>query len=138
MKDDTIEQANKALVAAAFERWKQGAGSPFDLLHPDVQWTIVGSSPLSKTYTSKKQFYDECVDHFAARLATPAVPAVKGMYADGDTVIIHYDADAMGVDGIPYHNTYAWFLEMKDGQVVKGTAFFDTRFYDALWDRIQI
>jgi len=35
---------NKALVQASFERWKIGTGGPFELLAPDAEWTIVGSS----------------------------------------------------------------------------------------------
>src|ERR1700733_10853197 len=45
---ETLE--NKALVQASFDRWSAGTGSPFELLAPDADWTIVGSSPLSKTY----------------------------------------------------------------------------------------
>jgi ketosteroid isomerase-like protein len=138
MANQTTEQSNKALVSAAFERWRNGTGSPFDLLHPDVEWTIVGSSPLSKTYYGKQQFFDLVVSPFNARLASPAVPTVHGIYADGDMVIIRYDAEALAIDGIPYLNTYTWYLQMKDKQAVKGIAFFDTRYYDALWTRITL
>jgi ketosteroid isomerase-like protein len=131
-------EANRALVAEAFDKWRKGTGGPFDLLHPDAEWTIVGSSPLSATYRSKQEFYDVVVKPFNARLATPAVPTVHGIHADGDWVSIRYDADAMAIDGVPYHNTYSWYLQVRDGQVVKGFAFFDTRFYDALWERIKI
>jgi len=35
----------------------------FDLLADDLQWTITGSTYLSKTYTSKKQFLDDLSTH---------------------------------------------------------------------------
>jgi ketosteroid isomerase-like protein len=52
---------NKALVQASFERWENGTGGPFELLAPDAEWTIVGSSPLSKTYQSKAEFFDKVI-----------------------------------------------------------------------------
>jgi uncharacterized protein len=55
-RDFVLEDRNKAAVQASFERWKSGTGGPFELLAADAEWTIVGSSPLSKTYCSKKEF----------------------------------------------------------------------------------
>jgi ketosteroid isomerase-like protein len=43
-RDSTKEDSNKALVQASFDRWKSGTGGPFELLAPDAEWTIVGSS----------------------------------------------------------------------------------------------
>jgi uncharacterized protein len=40
------------------------------------------------------------------------------------------------VDGVPYRNTYTWYFEMKDGRVVRATAFFDTREFDKFWNRV--
>ncbi len=39
--------ANRTAVRTAFERWRDRAGSPFELLDAGARWTIVGSSPLS-------------------------------------------------------------------------------------------
>ena len=57
------QQDNKAVVQASFDRWRDGTGGPFELLSPDAEWTIVGSSPLSKTYHSRKEFLDEVARH---------------------------------------------------------------------------
>ena len=56
----------KAIVQESFDRWKIGNGSPFELLVPEAEWTIVGSSPLSKTYHSRKEFLDEVGGPFDA------------------------------------------------------------------------
>jgi uncharacterized protein len=53
-RDYTKEDSIKALVQASFDRWKSGTGGPFELLAPDAEWTIVGSSPLSKSYRSRR------------------------------------------------------------------------------------
>ena len=126
---------NKALVKASFDRWRAGTGSPFDLLTPDAEWTIVGSSPLSKTYT-RQAFLDEVIHPFNARMATPLVPTVRGLYGDGDMVIILFDAAATTKDKLPYHNTYTWYFRMKDRLVVSAIAFFDTREFDEFWNRV--
>jgi ketosteroid isomerase-like protein len=135
--DFTKEETNKSLVQASFDRWKSGSGGPFELLAPDVEWTIVGSSPLAKTYKSKKEFIDEVIDPFNARMSKPLVPTVRGIYADGDMVIILFDAEATVRDGKPYRNTYTWYFQIRDAKVIKAIAFFDNRDFDEFWDRVS-
>lgn len=138
MADEMTEpSSNKTLVAASFERWRNGTGSPFELLAAEAEWTIVGSSPLSKTYRSRQDFIDQVITPFNARMQSPLVPSVRGIYADGDTVITLFDAQAMAKDGVPYRNTYTWYFQMKEGTVTKATAFFDTRDFDELWRRVS-
>ena len=128
--------SNKELVKASFDRWHEGTGSPFELLAPDADWTIVGSSPLSKTYPNREAFMDEVIRPFNARMATPLRPSVRGFYADGDMVIAFFDAAATTNDGQPYRNTYTWYFRMKEGTVVSAIAFFDTREFDEFWNRV--
>ena len=131
MSSSSETAENKALVRASFDRWHAGTGSPFELLAPEADWTIVGSSPLSKTY-SRQAFLDEVIHPFNARMATPLVPTVRGLYGDGDTVIILFDAAATTRDRLPYRNTYTWYFRMKDRMVVSAIAFFDTREFDRI------
>jgi len=135
-QETNTEDHNRALVRASFERWRNGTGGPFELLAANAEWTITGSSPLSKTYHSKKEFIDEVIGPFNARMSKPLVPTIRGLYADGDTVIILFDAAATAKDGVPYHNTYTWYFQMKDSEVVKAIAFFDTRDFDTFWTRV--
>jgi ketosteroid isomerase-like protein len=128
--------ANKERVAASFERWRAGTGSPFELLAAEADWTIVGSSPLSKTYPNRQAFFDEVIIPFNARMATPLKPSIRGIYGDGDTVIALFDASATTKDNQPYRNTYTWYFRMKDLRVISATAFFDTREFDEFWDRV--
>lgn len=131
------EDSNKALVVASFERWKNGTGGPFELLAPDAEWTIVGSSPFARTYRGRQEFIDTVIGPFNARMSAPLVPVVRGVFSDGDTVVILFDAAATARDGKPYRNTYSWYFQMRDGQVVKATAFFDNRDFDEFWNRVS-
>jgi ketosteroid isomerase-like protein len=136
MADPTVPERYKALVQASFENWKSGTGSPFDLLAPEAQWTIVGSSPLSKAYKSKQEFLDTVIHPFNARMATRLIPTVRGIFADGDTVITLFDAAATAKDGVPYRNTYTWYFHFSGTLVVRAVAFFDTRDFDEFWTRV--
>jgi ketosteroid isomerase-like protein len=135
-RDLATEDSNKDLVRASFDRWRSGTGGPFELLAADVEWTIVGSSPLAKTYHGKQQFIDEVIGPFNARMSKPLVPVVRGIFADGDMVVILFDAEATARDGKPYRNTYSWYLETRDAKVVKAVAFFDNRHFDEFWNRV--
>ena len=135
-RDLAKEDSNKALVQASFDRWISGTGGPFELLASDVEWTIVGSSPLARTYRSKQEFIDTVINPFNARMSKPLIPTVRGIFADGDTVIILFDASATVKDGKPYQNTYTWYFHMKDTKVFKAIAFFDNRDFDEFWNRV--
>jgi uncharacterized protein len=138
MVDDfSVQQKNKALVAESFDRWREGTGGPFELLAPEARWTINGSSPFSKTYTSRQQFLDEVIGPFNARLTKPLIPTVRGIYSDGNTVIIRFDGAATARDGRPYRNSYTWYFEMNDGKAVNAEAFYDTRDFDEFWTRVS-
>lgn len=135
--NEAREEANKAVVREAFDHWRAGTGGPFALLTPDADWTIVGSSPLSRTYTTKQQFLDEVINPFNARMQRRLLADVKGIHADDDMVIVRFDADAIAKDGVPYVNSYTWHLRMQDGQIVEAFAFLDTRLLDEFWMRVK-
>src|SRR5690606_7443557 len=114
------------IVQASFDAWRAGTGGPFDLLAEEAQWTIVGRSAAAKTYDGREAFLSEVIRPFNARMSIGLKPQIRNLYADGDTVIVHFDAQGMARDGNPYTNTYAWFLTMQGGKIVKATAFFDS------------
>jgi hypothetical protein len=136
-KAKDVEARNKEIVQAGFDAWRNGTGSVFDLLVPDAKWTIVGNSPVSKTYTSRQEFLDLVIGPFNARLSRRLVPTVRAIYADGDTVIALFDAEATARDGRPYKNTYTWYMRVRDGKIVEVIAFFDTLEFTDFWTRIK-
>lgn len=132
------EQANAALIKRSFDAWAAGAGGPYDLLADSVVWTITGNSIASKAYPSKAAFMNEVIGPFNARLRVGLKPVVHRIYADGDTVVVHFDASGTARDGRPYTNTYAWFLQLRDAEVIRATAFFDAVAFNDLWTRVAI
>ena len=132
-----IEEKNRRIVQASFDNWRRGAGTAFDLQASDVKWTILGRSTASGIYQNRRDFMDQVVIPFNARLSTPLVPTVRGLYADGDMVIVLWDGAAMARDGKSYENTYSWYLKMRDGKIVSATALFDSVPFDDLWKRVR-
>lgn len=128
---------NKATIERALEAWKDGTGSPYDLLADDAVWTIVGRSLASRTYDSREAFMREVIRPFNARMSSGLKPEVRHIYADGDTVIAFFDARGVARDGEPYENTYAWFLTMREGRIVRAFAFFDSVAFNDFWTRVS-
>ncbi|MGE2836759.1 nuclear transport factor 2 family protein [Mycobacterium sp. SMC-4] len=137
VQHDSASARNIATVTAGFDAWRAGTGSPYDALADDVIWEIVGNSAASRVYTGKEDFLNTVIRPFNARMSQRLVPTVRDVYADGDTVIVFFDAEGVARDGIPYRNTYAWFLTLRDGHIVKATAFFDAIAFNDLWQRVD-
>jgi len=132
-----IEQRNKATVQQSFDQWRNGTGSAFDLLAPDITWTITGTGATAGTYRSRQALLDQVVSPTSARLSTPIVPTVRGIWADGDMVIVLWDGEATARDGRAYRNTYTWYFRMKDDQVIEAIAFLDMSKFTELWTRVS-
>jgi uncharacterized protein len=131
------EERNRQLVASGLQAWADGTGSPYDLLADDVQWTITGNSLAAGTYPNKKAFLSDVIRPFNARMRERLVPTLHRLYAEGDTVIVHFDARSIARDGTPYVNSYAWILQLSGGRIVRAHAFFDSIVFDDLWRRVK-
>ncbi|MEU9609776.1 nuclear transport factor 2 family protein [Streptomyces sp. NPDC048057] len=125
------ERGNKALVLRAFARQNNG-GSFFDVLHPDVVWSIANG----RTYHGKQAFLDEGAAPIVTRLATPLIMTPQHLWADGDTVITRFEGDATALDGVAYHNEYCWVLTFRRNQVVRAYAYLDMIAVTELIDRV--
>jgi uncharacterized protein len=132
----SVEARNKALVRDRFEAWAQGTGSPFELLADDAKWTIEGGSVASKTYAGREAFMSEVIRPFNARMSAGLKPTIRELCADGDIVVIFFDARGMARDGKPYANTYFWLFEMHDGKVTRASAMFDSVEFNVFWSRV--
>jgi ketosteroid isomerase-like protein len=117
---------NAELVRQAFEDWKAGRGSVFDLLSDDAEWTVAGNSPVSDVYRGRQDLVERAVKPIAAHLSTPITPRVRQIVAEGDTVAVFWDGRAKAKDGRRYENSYAWLFTMGEGRIVRATAYLDT------------
>jgi len=136
-----LTHANRETVRRAFEAWRDGAGTITDLFATEMVWRIAGRSVVSREYGSRQEFVDEVLAPFGARFSSSSDPfrpvTIRSLHADGDTVIVRWDGRGVANDGEPYENSYAWFMEMRDGKVVDGTAFYDSIAFNDLWSRVR-
>lgn len=132
-RPDAAETArNLEIVGEAFARWEGGEPVFARLLAEDVVWTIPGSGTVAGTYRGKAAFIEQASMPLTSRLATPLIPDVHGLWAEGDTVVVRFDAEAITTSGAPYRNRFVWILRMEDGQVVSAEAFLDLDAYRAV------
>lgn len=117
---------NADRVRAAFNAWRAGTGSVFDLLTENAVWTIAGQSPVSGVHRSRQSFRDDAVRPIHARLATPIQPEITDVIAQGDNVVVIWEGQATTVGGDLYRNHYAWHMVFDGDRVVRVTAFLDT------------
>ncbi|MEH0875738.1 nuclear transport factor 2 family protein [Pectobacterium cacticida] len=132
--DTDLTGRNEAIVRKAFEEWTSGRGNIFDLLSPDIRWTIHGSGPVAGTYNGLADFVQRASVPLVSRLATPLTPDVHHIWASGDNVIIRFDASAITTSRSPYNNQFIWIFRMKDDLVVEAEAFLDLVAYQDVVD----
>jgi ketosteroid isomerase-like protein len=128
----TLQEGNKQFILDAFDRWAQGRGDVFSLLSDDVTWHITGFDPaIARTYSSREALMVGAARPLADRVTRPLKPEVRGIWADGDDVIVHWDGTAPLHDGTTYRNTYLWIMTVRNRRIVAVTAFLDNAAFKA-------
>ncbi len=127
---------NKALIADTFAKWAEGDGNAFfRLLDDDVKWTVIGTTPVSKTYESRAAFLEGAVQPLTGRLSGAIEPKVVNLIAEDDWVSLQWRGQGSMRSGKPYNQTYSWVMRLQDGKVVEGTAYLDTELINAVWEQ---
>ena len=125
---------NKKLVEDAFAKWSRGDGGAFfSLLADDVRWTVIGSTPVSRTYTSKRAFQEGAVKPLGTKLTGAIQPSARDIITEGDKVVLQWEGRATGTNGTIYSQVYCWVMRFENGKVREGTAYLDTELVSQLW-----
>jgi ketosteroid isomerase-like protein len=125
------------IVRKSFDDWMNGTGHIASIFSSEMTWEIVGHSAASSKYSTAQEFQDKVLTPFARRFRPdkPFRPVnVRGIYVDGDTVIVIWDGAGTTLVGTTYENTYAWIMTLENGQVLAATAFFDSISFNKLWE----
>lgn len=128
-RDISVEKRNKAIVQAAFAKWRAGGNVFAELLAPDIVWTIHGSGPVAGTYHGLEDFTRRASAPLVSRLNGPVMPEVRSIWADGDVVIVRFAGSATTTSGAPYRNQFVWILRMNAGRAFEAEAFLDLAAY---------
>jgi uncharacterized protein len=127
--------ANKKLVMDVFERWSRGAGSIVDILANDLSWEVVGESAVAGVYT-RDEFVNGVLAEIGKRFTAhgPVRPTrIRAAIAEADWVVVLWDGVGTTNANTEYANTYAWCMVLRDGRVVRATAYFDSIAFDRMW-----
>ena len=121
------------LVGDAFAAWEGGdAQAVFGLMSDDLEWTVIGTTAISGTFHSKREFLDMVNSKLMPALAGPLVPVVERIFACGSTVVAQFTSFAPTPRAPEYRQTYCWVMEIAGGKIQSGKAYLDT----ALVDRV--
>jgi uncharacterized protein len=124
---------NKKIVQDMFAAWSRGQGGFLDLLADDVRWTVIGSTAVSRTYSSKNEFIAGAVKPLGEKISGAIQPTLRDVIAEGDRVVLQWDGRAAGKNGTLYNQTYCWVMRLENGKVREGTAYLDTELISQLW-----
>lgn len=120
-------KANRELVRLIFEELAAGKhGALLSRTAEDSQWTVTGSSPVSRKYASRQDFYAGALRSVTSRLVARVKPSVRAIYGDGDTVIVEWRGEGRARSGLPYCNEYCWVLKVREGLIREGIIYSDT------------
>jgi ketosteroid isomerase-like protein len=118
--------SNGDLVRNAFAAWEAGDNRAFfGLVAPDVTWRVIGTTPLSGTYHSKKEFLIGTAA-LSDAFAEPLVAEVVAVHEAGDNVVLQWHGTSRGRNGTPYDQHYCWVMKLADGKVTDVVAYLDT------------
>ena len=128
-------EQNRKIVEDAVAKWQSGNPEAFyQILDENVNWTVIGTTEVSGTYTSRQDFIDDAVRKIGKRIDGQVTPETVDIITEGDRLVFRWDGSGKMADGTPYRNRYSWAMTFKDGKVVEGTAYLDTALVDRLME----
>jgi hypothetical protein len=94
----------------------------------DATWWLSGDLPVSGTWTGPGEILDSFLAAMLARLdpSRPVTQDLKGLVADGDTVVAEWTSRATTKDGRDYENDYAVVFVVRGEKIAAVREYFDT------------
>jgi ketosteroid isomerase-like protein len=118
-----------------FSELANGNGQPFmDALADDARWTVIGSSPWSRTYEGKQAITDELMRPLFRQVADRYTARAIRAVAEDDVVVVEARGRVTTKSGKPYDQTYCYVFQLTDGQVRELTEYLDTELVNQALD----
>lgn len=122
MANDPVAQ-----VRHAFDSVGRGDVAPLAaLLADDVEYTLIGSTPLSGTHRGREAVVRHLFGPLSAALDGPLVFEIDRLLRDGDCVVMQARGHARLRSGAPYDNVYCLVFRFADAAVREVTEYLDT------------
>lgn len=127
---------NKQLLQNVFDETAKGNGRPFvAALADNVSWTIIGSTPWSRTYHGKSVVLKELLEPLNAQLANRNTIIAHRFIAEDDQVVVEGRGHNTTKTGKQYCNTYCWVFRLTEGRVVEIVEYTDTALIESALQR---
>ena len=90
-------QSNAERVRQAFSHWERGSSAEFfEIVSPTVTWRVIGTTPISATYTDRATFV-AATRRLMARLGEPILATIVAVHDVGDTVVLQWEGRSRGL-----------------------------------------
>ena len=109
----------------------QGALSVLDV---DIVWTIIGDTPISKTFRGLKDVEENLLKEIfrcTKREAGINLEVVETI-CEGDKVVARVQGTVEAKYG-PYNNTYCHVFTVRDGKIIEDIEYLDTALINKTW-----
>ncbi len=119
---------NKQVIRDFFAALSNGESERVrELLHKDVTWTIIGDTPVSRTFQGIEDFETGILGAVFQQIDAAAGVSVEilELIAEGDKVVARAEGKIKGKFG-PYNNTYCHVFTVRDGKIIDDTEYLDT------------
>jgi uncharacterized protein len=119
---------NKRLMQQIFEELGQGNTGPFgDAMADDFSWTIIGSTPWSRTYRGKETVVRELMTPLFDQFADRYTNFAQRFIAEDNYVVVQCRGRVTTKSGEPYNNSYCYVIRLADGKLKELTEYLDTQ-----------
>ena len=126
----------REVIESAVRAWADGDDNAFwRLLADDVQYSVIGTTPVSGEYDGRRAFFDGALRPMGALLSVGSRPLEYDIVSDGSRVVLMWRGEGVMNNGAPYHQSYCWVLDVHDGLVRRIKAYLDTELVTALFNQ---
>jgi ketosteroid isomerase-like protein len=120
-------EEHKAMLKNMFAEFAKGNGEALlDALDDNIQWTLTGTTSISKTYNGKQEVIEDFLGPIGELMDGHIHITPENFIADGDYVALQGRGEARTKAGVDYNNTYCWVYKFKDGKIISIVEYLDT------------
>ena len=128
-------ESNKQVVQEFFSAMSNGdLEGALAVLNAEIVWTIIGDTPVSKTFRGIKDLEENCVSEIIQNVKLEAGIALEvvELIGEGDKVVARVQGTCDAKYG-PYNNTYCHVFTVRDGKIVEDIEYLDTTLIHKSW-----
>jgi hypothetical protein len=126
-------------VREIFKGLENGDGAAFfERVADDVDWTVMGTHPLSGHYPSKKAFVEGTFAKLSRVLPKGAQLHLEDLIVKGDEAVVELHSLATAKNGMRFDNRYCWVVYFRNDVIVRVRAYLDSAMVARLFEENPI